>query len=133
MIAITYPATHTPPSWSPERRRLDHHHDADRDREEHRSRGRDDDGALRRGGPAGPRRALPRVVVPRNEREPADGDVRRTQNDQPETHPEHARAQPLSPHEPQSVLVDERDQAADDRQRHQPGPYGLAVRAQPVG
>src|SRR5687767_14937993 len=109
MIAITYPATHTPPSWSPERRCLDHHHDADQGREEHRDRGRDDDRALRRRRPPCPSRALSGVVVPRHEREPADADVRHTEDDQPETDPEHTRAETLCPGEPQRVLVDECD------------------------
>src|SRR5712664_3997088 len=112
-IAITYPATRAPPSWLPERRRLDHHRDADSDREEHRDGGRDDDRALARRRTAAALRSLSGVVVPRHEREPADADVRRPQDGEPHADPEDPRAQSLRRCEPRAVLIDERDGTAD--------------------
>src|SRR5206468_7818251 len=130
-IATTYPAMRTPLSWSPERRRLDHHRDADRDREEHRDGRRDDDRALAPRWPAAARRSPSGVVVPRHEREPADADVRGRQDGNPQADPEDPRAEPFRPREPRGMLIDECDDAADDRQGHEPGPHGLAVGAQP--
>src|SRR5688500_7484957 len=132
MIAITYPAMHAPPLRSPESRRLDHHHDADRYREEHRDRCRDDHRALARWWVTAAHRPLTLVLAPRRERQPADPNVRQRADGQPEAAPEQSRPKSLSPDEPQRVLIDERDHAADDRQGHEPRPYRLAVRTQPV-